>query len=200
MKKEKEAFIQNNDSDSDKSNCTHWGITRWFYGIKEYLVDRPCGNFEIVDYDRTYCAEVESIIITTDCLAYVGYNQILCSPIIDMIICCPLATSCHLLCLPFACCSFRSDICYGGDTSASSLSSSRNIIKSTESYSYPIYNSNSNSVYDSINSMNEYNMKQCKQREVMNAAYVNAQVNAYYATNVNRGHYGSLAGPHKLYK
>jgi hypothetical protein len=95
---------------SDKDCCTHWGLKRWVYGIKEYVIDRcmccaMCG-FNPIDEDRAYhhynvFDEVES---TSDCCVCSGrdygwYNN----PIIGTL-CFPFATTMHLICLPVACC------------------------------------------------------------------------------------------------
>lgn len=109
-----------------EKSCSHWGLSRWFYGIPEYLARCICcdvGN----DYERKYIFKQkynnsESIVDTSDC----------CIRIEDPIwrtLCCPAVTAVHLCCLPFACCDYSKNI--------------TTIYQSTDGpshYSYPTYN------------------------------------------------------------
>lgn len=56
---------------SDDDCCTHWGLKRWVYGIKEYVIDRclcctKCG-FNPTDEERGYNENVKGVITTSDC-------------------------------------------------------------------------------------------------------------------------------------
>ena len=94
---------------SEDECCTHWGLKHWFYGIKEYIIDRClcCGDcgFDPIDDDRAYIQEEPYRIVTSDCwcVAYVtkpyGADNCLTSAV-----CCPCATLTHLICFPVACC------------------------------------------------------------------------------------------------
>ena len=104
----KKSEDQNDTGRSDDDCCTHWGLKHWFYGIKEYVIDRClcCGEcgFDPIDGDRAYIQETYHII-TSDCwcVAYVtkpdGADNCLTSTV-----CCPCSTLTHLICLPVACC------------------------------------------------------------------------------------------------
>ena len=91
---------------------THWGLKRWIYGIKEYVIDRclccatPC-VFDTIDGDRTYIKESThgTSIVTTDC-CLVAHSP-LCSDLhgwIDGTMCFPFAVLTHLISLPIVCC------------------------------------------------------------------------------------------------
>lgn len=105
---------------SDDECCTHWGLKRWVYGIKEYVVDSLlcsrgrgfCSDccsyeFERVDEDRAYISYglfgTWSNADSSDCwlVAYcTGLSTLI--PVAPLF--CPLTTITHLLCLPYSCC------------------------------------------------------------------------------------------------
>ena len=69
---------------SDKDCCTHWGLKRWVYGIKEYIIDRSiccagCG-FNPVDEDRAYHHYAyDNVQSTSDCCVCSGSRGDWCS-------------------------------------------------------------------------------------------------------------------------
>ena len=80
--------------------CTHWGLKRWIYGIKEYIIDRclcctMCG-FDPMDKDRAY----QNDEFTSDCCCVF---QSWCNNPITGTLCFPLVATTHLLCLSCAC-------------------------------------------------------------------------------------------------
>lgn len=100
------------DGLSEAENCcTHWGLKRWVYGIKEYVIDRclfctQC-NFNPMDEERVYESIDKSFYSDCCCVSLCG--QINCDSYffnnpIGGTLCFPLAATMHLLCLPFACC------------------------------------------------------------------------------------------------
>jgi hypothetical protein len=104
---------QKNEVKSDYECCTHWGLKRWIYGIKEYVIDRcicctMCG-FNHMDEDRAYIIDNKTYgEFTTDCgcVASTPYgNGCLHNNPITGTLCFPLAATMHLCCLPCACCS-----------------------------------------------------------------------------------------------
>lgn len=107
---------QKDASKPDEDGCTHWGLTRWVYGIKEYVIDRciccTMCSFNHMDEDRAYRDDQNGV--TTDCFC-VGlapcYGGCLHNNIVTGTLCFPLATTVHLLCLPCACCSPKRDGC-----------------------------------------------------------------------------------------
>jgi hypothetical protein len=103
---------QGNQEDSNKSDdhCTHWGLKRWIYGIKEYVIDRclccTMCYFDPMDKDRAFNVPGGS---TSDCWCVVWSKSdtsvCLSNNLITGTLCLPLAITMHLLCLPCACCS-----------------------------------------------------------------------------------------------
>lgn len=99
---------------ADNDCCTHWGLKRWFYGIKEYVIDRclcctMCG-FKHMDEDRTYIEEENSVTTDCACVAFTpSYGGFLHNNPVTGTLCFPLAITMHLLCLPCACCSPHRD-------------------------------------------------------------------------------------------
>jgi hypothetical protein len=102
--------------EEEKQSCSHWGLTRWLYGIKEYAIDRCLlsgKDFNYRDPERAYVLRREisnqeyEILDSSDCYICVcsdgspalygigGSVQALC--------CCPCVTMIHMLCLPFQC-------------------------------------------------------------------------------------------------
>lgn len=108
---------------SDDECCTHWGLKRWVYGIKEYVIDRclfctMCG-FNPRDEDRAYKEEVFGVTTTSDCccVGYTSYCIVCYNNPITSTLCFPLAATMHLLLLPCACCSpTNRDEWYGTDS------------------------------------------------------------------------------------
>lgn len=110
----------------DDDCCTHWGLKRWFCGIKEYIIDRclcctECG-FNPTDQDRAwieYDFSTDCCCIT--CSGIYANSPCNCCPIslynnpITGTLCFPLAATMHLCSLPCACCSPNKDGCYGGN-------------------------------------------------------------------------------------
>ena len=110
------------DLDDQKDECcTHWGLKRWVYGIKEYLIDsllcsrgkgfgHLCGDcfsydFERVDEDRAYISdEYWKDAKSSDCCIIAHCSSWTAEDPVVNLICCPLATITHLLCLPYSCC------------------------------------------------------------------------------------------------
>lgn len=99
---------------STHSTCEHWGLTNWFYGIKEYVVDRCLcyGKYEFdpIDRNRTYIDE-EQNMSTNCCCIFLGahcVNNCFNNPI-GGTLCFPLSAVVHLVCLPIACCSPNKD-------------------------------------------------------------------------------------------
>jgi hypothetical protein len=98
---------------SDDDCCIHWGLKRWIYGIKEYIIDRclccaMCG-FNPMDKDRAYQRDE----YTSDCSCVV---LSCCNNPITGTLCFPLVATIHLLSLPCACCSPNKDEYYGTDS------------------------------------------------------------------------------------
>lgn len=112
--KENTRLKKNEDQkDTARSNddcCTHWGLKHWFYGIKEYIIDRClCSamcDFDPMDKDRAWIHGT----YTTDCCCVCGNC---CDNPISGTLCFPLVATTHLLFLPCACCSSRRGQCYG---------------------------------------------------------------------------------------
>lgn len=126
--------LQNDQSSPIKEEekcCSHWGLSRWLYGIKEYrdrcLLDRK--DFERRDPERAYIVRQSSkpdeIMESSDCcycaclhansetccVRCAGICCVVCLMGSDSCIecciptlCCPFATITHILCLPFQCC------------------------------------------------------------------------------------------------
>lgn len=107
--------------------CTHWGLKRWVFGIKEYVIDRclccGCCGFDLMDGDRTYIKENRyGRILTTDC-CFLNFTEnsldLSCTDSDGGInwvtgsICLPFAALTHLLCLPVACCYSTKDDWWG---------------------------------------------------------------------------------------
>jgi hypothetical protein len=96
--------------------CTHWGLKRWCYGIKEYVIDRClcCANdFDEMDDSRAFKEIYKNR--TTDCFCiYLTHNISYCynNPITGTL-CLPFGILVHLLCIPYVCCSPNKDGCYG---------------------------------------------------------------------------------------
>ncbi|MGN6671643.1 MAG: hypothetical protein ACTHJ4_08920 [Candidatus Nucleicultricaceae bacterium] len=97
---------------SNKNCCTHWGLKRWFCGIKEYVIDRCvcCGftdcGFDHIDVDRAYIKEeIGGYIVTTDCWL-LKFRDACCiqDGWFSGTICFPVAMLTHLMCLPITCC------------------------------------------------------------------------------------------------
>ena len=109
---------QDSLAQEEKKCCPHWGLTRWLYGIKEYMIDRCLlggKDFNAQDSERAYVlrrqisSEHYEIIHSSDCRCCVcadgsydptpGYNKIF-----TYTLCCPIITMMHMVCLPFQCC------------------------------------------------------------------------------------------------
>lgn len=86
-----------------------WGIERWVYGIKEYLVDRLiCGlsdDFDYADPDR-YIIRAEDD--TSDCATSPMRTESKCMQLCGAIICCPFSVVFHLMICPCICCLMES--------------------------------------------------------------------------------------------
>ncbi len=105
-----------------RAENSHWGLSHWASGIKEYMIDRcmiGVKEFNEVDTERAYILRREissgryDITKTTDCYcvgccAYLCDNNLGVSSTPDACLaatlCCPLASIIHLLCLPFELC------------------------------------------------------------------------------------------------
>src|SRR5688500_1449254 len=87
----------------------HWGLTRWIYGISEY-VDRCLCCDTKRDANRAFVHEN----MTTDCgcISEMRSCDNLNDPMIGMI-CLPIMIITHLLYLPVACCSPNENGFYG---------------------------------------------------------------------------------------
>lgn len=110
-----------------EKSCSHWGLTRWVYGIGEYLQRSLCFAealdccFDTRDPERKYIVREERsrweiehgqearVYASSDC-AFInclsdGSEEFIIEGIRSccLIPCCPLATLTHLCCLPCAC-------------------------------------------------------------------------------------------------
>ena len=102
---------------SNHLTCEHWGLTNWFNGIKEYVVDRCLcyGKYEFdpIEKNRTYI-DNEMNMSTNCCWVFPAAhcaNQCFNNPI-GGTLCFPFAAAVHLICLPIACCSPNQDTGY----------------------------------------------------------------------------------------
>lgn len=96
-------------SAKEKESCSHWGLTRWAFGIKEYTEEMfNCYSSKqwyfdnktekSYSYSSSYSRMPEDP--TTNCWLEAwtgGYGR-------GSFCCCPCATLIHLCCLPCACC------------------------------------------------------------------------------------------------
>uniref|UniRef100_A0A6C0CAC5 Uncharacterized protein n=1 Tax=viral metagenome TaxID=1070528 RepID=A0A6C0CAC5_9ZZZZ len=102
---------------SNRSTCEHWGLTNWFCGIKEYVVDRCLcyGKYEFdpIDRNRIYFNEEKNISTNCFCVFPAGdyVNDCFNNPI-GGTLCFPVSAITHLICLPIACCSPNQDTGY----------------------------------------------------------------------------------------
>jgi len=120
---------QSSPTPEEEKCCSHWGISHWFSGIKEYTIDRCLlggFGFNADDPDRAYITRKETSagnysVKTSDC-CFVneevtpcllcaaddngGCVGALCCPVRTLLatISCPLVSLCHILSLPFVCC------------------------------------------------------------------------------------------------
>lgn len=86
----------------NKELCSHWGLSHWLNGIQEYFQRCLCCCSYEDDKEGAYVDYAtingqEHVMSTSDCYCSAG------DPLAGTL-CCPVATTVHLLCLPFALC------------------------------------------------------------------------------------------------
>ena len=97
------ALKRRNKQPEKKMEC-HWGLSRWFLGIKEYIVDRClcCGTtMDANDQARAFSNTEKTE--TTDCSELSETASCYNNPV-SASLCCPILTVAHLYYLPLMCC------------------------------------------------------------------------------------------------
>lgn len=104
------------------AGCSHWGLTHWVSGIKEYAIDRClCDEseergFKPIDTSRIYTIKYgEGLYSTSDCLCVPACNTLCTCMVFEDhppspqglyfgTICCPIASLLQIISLSWLCC------------------------------------------------------------------------------------------------
>lgn len=154
------------------SDC-HWGLTQWFCGINEYVIDRCIcsaeNNFDPRDPDRMYGNDTEKMTTNCCCIFLCAGNTCLFNNPIGGLLCLPFALSSHLLVsLPLACCSMSKETGFKIHTLTEEEKRKEIVDKYGGAYAYartPSYTLSSDADYQKI--------RDAQYRESMNISMAN---------------------------